>query len=456
MTPATVTIAPQILGNVPSDYLGLSYGKAWMYTPTRFFSASNARAVGSFRTLGKAIVRIGTMESEVWTPNGKGQTKDQIAPSDVQALAGFLKATGWRCTYGINFKTNTPANAAAEAVYVSQQLGDDLVGFEIGNELDGYASVNNAAASPNRIASAWNVYAAAIRKALPTAKFVGPSIAIASNVAKWDKPFMAVNAPLVTINTTHFYVDGPKTATMQEILQPLVHSGYYMKMVTEMRDLRTTYPAPWTINETNNIYSGGVHGISDAWGAALYATDFSFLTAQEGAHAINFISGGVGAGAYYSPITDKAGITYGPAPEYYGVYMVHLATQGQTMSLLSTTLNAGGANASAYALWNSSGQSALVLVNKSASNLSVTVNLPPGTAVAKPQIYVASAVGGPGEMNIKNMTIQGAFFDQEKKDGTLRLGQPYTAPAANVVYAPAYSIVVVRATALQNTKQGAK
>ena len=48
----------------------------------------------------------------------EGEPKAQyyaVTSEAVRNLAGFLKATGWTCLYGIGMGTNTPARAAEEA-----------------------------------------------------------------------------------------------------------------------------------------------------------------------------------------------------------------------------------------------------------------------------------------------------------------------------------------------------
>jgi hypothetical protein len=44
------------------------------------------------------VLRIGgdSANQNVWTPTGRGQTWGQIASSDVDSLAGFIRQTAWR------------------------------------------------------------------------------------------------------------------------------------------------------------------------------------------------------------------------------------------------------------------------------------------------------------------------------------------------------------------------
>jgi hypothetical protein len=62
------------------------------------FSAESADAIGLFKLIGPSLLRIGgnSVDKTTWVPNGAGRTSGQVSPSDIDALAGFLKATGWQ------------------------------------------------------------------------------------------------------------------------------------------------------------------------------------------------------------------------------------------------------------------------------------------------------------------------------------------------------------------------
>src|SRR5271166_4488336 len=133
-TAATVTVTSKVLVAVGPGFAGLSYEKGQM--ANSFFSPQNANAIGLFKLIGPSLLRIGgnSVDKTTWTPSGKGRTSGQVAPSDIDALAGFLKATGWQVLYGTNLAQSTPARAAAEIAYAGQSLGSSLYGIEIGNE----------------------------------------------------------------------------------------------------------------------------------------------------------------------------------------------------------------------------------------------------------------------------------------------------------------------------------
>ncbi len=71
-----------------------------------------------------------------------------IKPEAIDALAGFLQATGWKLIYGLNFGNSTPERAATEAAYVARAVGERLEFFQIGNEPDFYQKANNGTRPP--------------------------------------------------------------------------------------------------------------------------------------------------------------------------------------------------------------------------------------------------------------------------------------------------------------------
>src|SRR5208337_2386792 len=124
-------------------------------TDPSFFSKANSGLVREFKALSsRGVLRLGgnTSEFEYWKPTAssaepehpgirevEGEPKAQyyaVTPEAVRNLAGFLKATGWTCLYGIGMGSNTPERAADEAEFVAKTLGPGLQYFQIGNEAD--------------------------------------------------------------------------------------------------------------------------------------------------------------------------------------------------------------------------------------------------------------------------------------------------------------------------------
>ena len=103
ITQASLSVSATGAGLIGSAFAGLSYEKSTLYENPYLFTGSNSDLIGLFQRLGPSVLRIGgnSVDRNVWTPAGAGQTAGQIAPSDVNALAAFVKAAGWQCLYGI-------------------------------------------------------------------------------------------------------------------------------------------------------------------------------------------------------------------------------------------------------------------------------------------------------------------------------------------------------------------
>ena len=130
-------VTTNAIGTIPDRFMGLSYEKiAMSYS---YFHPSNRDLIALFRCLGNGVLRIGggSVDHVLWMATGSG-THAQVTPANIEALAGFLRATGWMCLYGVNLATSTPALAAEEVAYAVATLGPSLLGIEIGNEPDGY------------------------------------------------------------------------------------------------------------------------------------------------------------------------------------------------------------------------------------------------------------------------------------------------------------------------------
>ena len=141
----TLKVSTEAVGALmPADFVGLSYEVQQLTDPS-FFSEGNVGLIRQFKALAPGgVLRLGGNTSEfAWwkaTPGSsepehpqtrvvEGEPQRQyyaVTPEAVRNLAGFLKATGWTCLYGIGMGTNTPERAAEEAAFVAQTLGASL------------------------------------------------------------------------------------------------------------------------------------------------------------------------------------------------------------------------------------------------------------------------------------------------------------------------------------------
>lgn len=449
LTTGTVAVTSTIVGNVADKFTGFFYSKLWLtYGPNTassvcFFCTTNTRAGGVFRNLGPTVLRIGTVESIVWTPAGAGSTANQLATLDIDKFAAWAIANNVYVIYGLNY--TTPTNDVAEATYVASKLGSNLIGWEIGNEPDALGG----GTTPSNFATGWQTIQASIKAAVPAVPFTGPAVGVATNATTWTTPFMATNTANVNTITQHFYIDNGTVGTTTELLENQLSNGFYTGMVGQLNTLRATYTQPWRLAETNNFYSGGAPNFSNAYGAALFAVDFMFTAAQSGFAGINFSSGMTGSNGSlpYTPISDTLGTCFGGTPEYYGIYLFNLATGNHAGQMYSSTLTASGVSlANAYTVQTGSGQFSTVIVNKDAThNLALTLTMPAGITSAT--IYALTDTTGILDKTLTNMVVQGSPLDQTLKDGTLTPGPAYTVgvtAGSVLVYAPALSAIVVK------------
>jgi hypothetical protein len=303
LTDVRVRVLPLRVGSIGPDFIGLSYEKT--VVSGTLFSASNANMIGLLRAIGPGLLRLGgnSVDRIGWNPNGSGQTGGEVAPSDIQRLAGFLNASGWRVLYGVNLGQSTPAAAAAEVTYAASVLGGSLAGIEIGNEPDlyvnrGYFTAANWTA--NDFISRWQAFAAAIRNAAPGVLITGPSIGVPKRIPTWTAPLVTREYNGLSLVTQHYYrSNGPNPgSTVEELVSP----DTFLRTV--LSDLKTASAGlPYRMVETNSYFGGGIAGVSNAGASALWVIDHLFAIARGGAVGVNVHGGGNSNG--YTPIASQ-------------------------------------------------------------------------------------------------------------------------------------------------------
>ena len=370
MTAATVTTGATASGVIGPAFAGLSYEKSHMANP--FFSPQNSDAIGLFKLIGPSLLRIGgnSVDETTWTPNGKGRTSGQVAPPDIDALAGFLQAAGWQVLYGTNLAQSTPALAAAEIAYAVQSLGASLYGIEIGNEPDLYAGKYFPSTwGFSDYLALWQQFAAAIRQQSPNVPLTGP--VAASNVSGYVAPFAKAEGRNVILLSDHYYRGNGESASSTVDLLVSADANI-VKQAQAMLAVSQSVDVPYRFAETNSFYNGGAPNVSDAYASALWVIDHLFACALNGAEGINLHGGGNSTG--YTPIADSDGEVVGARPEFYGVTLFTLAGPG---TLLPATISAAGLNATAYAVQSANGGLNIIINNKDENqSLSVTIQLP--------------------------------------------------------------------------------
>jgi hypothetical protein len=435
LTTASVTVSTTSAGTISSGFAGLSYEKGAMAEP--LFEAGNTDLIGMFKGIGPSLLRIGgnSVDKTQWNATGAGRTSGQVAPSDIDALAGFLKASGWTVLYGVNLATSTPAAAAAEVAYAVQSLGSSLYAIEIGNECDLYGDTGSYFANNWTLQDfevLWGQFRTAILASAPNVVITGP--ASASHITTWTVPFgQTVGKQEIALLTQHYYRGNGQSAssTDAELITPDT------ALVTDLSQLNTgatQIGIPFRLTETNSFYNGGASGVSNSYASSLWVIDHLFNIALGGGVGANFHGGGNGTG--YTPIANSDGVVVEARPEYYGIKLFTLAGTG---ALLDTIVSASSLNVTAYAVKSAAGGLDLIVINKdSTQNLNLTVNC--GQTVATATLLEMS---GPALDATTGVTIQGAAIGQ---DGSFKPQTAYTltASGSNVTcYVPALSAVLI-------------
>jgi hypothetical protein len=369
-------------GHLTPDFAGLSYEKT--HLTDAFFTGSNAPLIALFKLLGASSLRIGgnAVDLSTWQPGAMsaapGKTSTNIGTVGVDALADFVKATGWKVIYGVNLKTSNPLAAAVEAKYAADKLGDRLYGFEIGNEINQFGNGYPATRA------SWEMLATAMKAAVPGARFVGP--AVYGSVGSWAVPFARDEAALLSMITQHYYLGAAGGATIASLLADT-------KLVGELEQLQTATTAnqikdSYRLAESNSYFNHGQPGVSDTLGAALWSVDFMLTSASHGANGVNFHGGGPNQdlkhleGFTYTPIDEAGSKVTGVKAVFYGMLLVALAGSGD---MLPTTAKAGALDVSAYSIKQADGSLNIVLLNKddtSSIQASVDVGAPATSGAA--------------------------------------------------------------------------
>jgi hypothetical protein len=402
---ASVNVSTVSSGSsIPQRFMGLSYEKSAM--SYSYFKPSNHNLIALFKRLGEGILRIGggSVDRVLYLAEGK-QTHAEVTPANITALAGFLKATGWLCLYGVNLATSTPALAAEEAAHVASALGKTLLGFEIGNEPDEYGvTIPSLAIDWNfqDYYERWELFRAAIADAVPNVEMTGPATGGGNHIVNWT--LLLGQSPSETgvkLLTQHYYRASAHS--------PIATAAFLVSPDEQLTEELSTLSVgaqqlslPFRISECNSFYAGGAPGVSNSYASSLWAIDFLFDVAASGATGVNMHTGGRSPG--YTPIADDSGGVVEVRPEYYGLLFFTLAGTGD---LLETQISSGGIDATAYAVKAANGDLNVMIVNKDETqNMAITIETNQAAGKATLQ-----RMNGPALTATSGVTIQSAVVN---------------------------------------------
>jgi hypothetical protein len=432
-----LTLASAAQGREISPHLiGLSYETRHLLD-AGLFSARNADLIAYFRALSpRGILRIGgnTSDFAVWSEyrgelpaeesagGGKPKRRFTITPAQIEDLADFVRATGWRLIFGANLKIDRPNMAAQLVSEVHRRVGDALLAVQIGNEPAFFKHADGKRYTFAEYLAQWRRHAQAIRKAVPGVAFAGPDVALDTG---WVLQ-MAETGDVAAL-TEHYYRGGAEDATTS-IADLLSGDAKFLGEVARIAAVADRRKLPFYLSEANSYYNGGKLGVSNTLASALWGGDFTLACAQAGASGVQFHGGPLGAleisldrvrnptpgeGDYkqrldgisgrYTAIAGDAGAGFYARPLYYGML---LAQQFAGARFVETTLVAKGANLSAYAAGQGTRRVIAVFNKDFARDVQLRIAL--GVAAKSAQVWRLSA---PAIDNVHDVTLAGAEVD---------------------------------------------
>lgn len=400
-----------VVGRISPGFLGFGYETSAV-AQTNYFSGRNQTLIRLYRLLGSnALIRIGGNISDHtrYEPEAESVVNPETAVTvinrrNLENLAAFARATGWRVMWGLNLGTGSQEAAAREAAAVARILGDRLQSFQIGNEVDLRGRYELPYHDFDSYYSNYLAYKASILGAVPAADFSGPDVAV--NLP-WLRMFAQKEGRNVTLLTHHYYRTGADSpgATIENLLKL---DERWQARLEQLQTISRQAGVPFRINEINSFSGGGKTGVSDTFASALWCLDYMFEAATFGSAGVNMETD-INQHAWishYSPIVHEQEGNCEARPEFYGMLAFALAGKGE---LLRTVLDKQAEiNLSAYAT-RDSGSLWVIVVNKDlASDADLALTVPKGYTGAE-----AFRLEAPSVTSTDGVTLAGAKVSPE-------------------------------------------
>ncbi|KAB5589021.1 hypothetical protein CTheo_7533 [Ceratobasidium theobromae] len=289
---------------------------------------------------GKVSIRVGgnTQETSVLIPDGfssgyviekfrrPGSTPTEtpliyFSPELIYSMKNISSLVPMEYYFGLNWiDPNNFTNSVLVAETVESILGTDLLALQLGNEPDLYDVHGKRPVNPYTFDIYMNEFQQAVNQLNAAPAFTNRDILLApSSCCNWNE------TQLFEAGFVEKFKDSLKILAVQHyptnnckingnVLDPqtifpdfLRHggSGYSpVSMVNPYRStsaIAATYNKPIVMLETNTGSCGGFPGISDTFGAALWAADLAFqLAAANFSQALLHVGG---QNVYYNPFT---------------------------------------------------------------------------------------------------------------------------------------------------------
>jgi hypothetical protein len=423
--PVTLTVSNSTSFAIPDDFIGLSFetsvvlrgtNRLKSVEPFYLFSPTNQTLIAIFKNLGIKNLRVGG--GTVDNPHRRVP-----GPEDVDQLFCFANAAGVKVIFSFRLLNGNPTNAPPMAAYIWRHYRPQLDGFAIGNEPDWRSyhktdpRINNY---PSWLAD-WRNFAAAIRTAVPEARFVGPDTGSDYPVTR------AANTDYQGKSWTQRFADDEKNSGM---IEAVLHHDYVGQLpngvpaaagidsLLSQKWVTVEYPAlyhhvlapvaadglPYRMTEANDRI-GGIGGASNAFASALWALDYMHWWAAHGCIGVNFHNN---EWLLTDTVYLDKNAVYHLNPKAYGIKAFDLGSHGNVAAMAIS--NPKKLNLTAYAV-NGGTNLWITIINKEHNGgaRSAQVTIAPGAEWHNPEILFLA--GSPGERT--GIALGGAHINDD-------------------------------------------
>ncbi|KDR78213.1 hypothetical protein GALMADRAFT_94783 [Galerina marginata CBS 339.88] len=384
-------------------------------------------------------------------------------------ISSMLNAK-WFFGIPFNDSANWRLTIAEEAQAI---LGDNLIALQAGNEPDFYQQFGR------RVTYSPEQYCTEVQSLISTIdanpripvknKLLGPSVASGPWTPEqvWETGFIDRFKDRLYALTVEHYPNNNCAAmfgTNANVINPqdifpsyLSHTAAVQLVQPYLNSAALAQAAgkPLFMFETNTASCGGFAGVSDSYGAALWAMDYGFQMAYA-----NFTHGMLhvgGQNVFYNPFTApptnqttfnqwSAGAVY-----YAAIVLAEAFGKGNTSRIIDLWGNAGSVYTPSYAIYENNALSKVALFNylddkTGASDLRVTITVPAGVpSTVRVKYLSAESVSSKGNIYWAGQTLGNQFQVDGRFKGTLNVTtiNCNTAASACIIPVPAPGFALV-------------
>ncbi|TDL27068.1 hypothetical protein BD410DRAFT_783229 [Rickenella mellea] len=455
---------------------------------------------------GRVQIRVGGNTQETATlvpslPDGKALEKDHSATSNPTAtppllftpeiiymmgnISNFVNVE-WYIGIPLNDSTNLRLGIADLSQAV---LGDRLIGMQVGNEPDLYVRHEHRPATygPADYDGEFSAVATALAADTNIKRnniLIGPNIATGDWTPEmvWDTGFMTKHPELSMVSVEHYPTDncfaqfGVGTPRDPQATFPtyLNHTSGQSIVAPYLNTANLAQQAgkPLIMFETNTASCGGFPGISDSFGAGLWALDYGLQMAYSNFSAALLHVGG--QDVYYNPFTppptnQSTFRQWTIGPVFYSSLIVAEALGSSNKSqVLDLNPNAGNIMTPAYAIYEGGAPVRVAMFNyitdpSGASDYTASIAIgggqtgQPGATPAQIKVkhFSASSVSQKANFTWAGQTYGDNFQSDGRLEGTETIETVTCDQTNNVcnvlVKAPGFALAFLTDAALQSS-----